>query len=306
MSKSIPNGVWPTMITPFTDSGAIDYHGLAELIEWYLKNEVDGLFAVCLSSEMFSLSLAERQELAGFVRREVAGRVPVIASGNVPDGMDEQFREIEAMANAGMDTVVLITNRFAAPDEDDDIWLARMERVLSHFPELSFGLYECPVPYKRLLSPQVFRWCVSTGRFLFIKDTSCDLEIMRERLAMAAGSHTKIFNANAPTLLASLRLGVAGYSGVMANFHPRLYVWLTRHWRDDPEKAEDLQAFLGVASLIETPLYPLNAKYALQLEGVHIGLHCREKSITDFKPANRLEVEQLHTLSQSYLIQYRL
>jgi len=49
--------VWPVMLTPFTDTGGVDYNGLRNLIEWYEQAGVDGFFAVCQSSEMFFLSL---------------------------------------------------------------------------------------------------------------------------------------------------------------------------------------------------------------------------------------------------------
>ena len=64
MNSSIPVGVWPTMITPFTDQDQLDFHALAAMVEWYVEHEVAGLFAVCQSSEMFFLSLEERVELA--------------------------------------------------------------------------------------------------------------------------------------------------------------------------------------------------------------------------------------------------
>ncbi|MEA2063305.1 MAG: dihydrodipicolinate synthase family protein, partial [Gemmatimonadota bacterium] len=83
MNNKISSGVWPVMITPFTDSDKIDYAVLEEMIEWYLERGVDGLFAVCKSSEMYFLTLEERLELARFVRQRVAGRVPVVASGNI-------------------------------------------------------------------------------------------------------------------------------------------------------------------------------------------------------------------------------
>ncbi len=31
----------------------------------------------------------------------------------------------------------------------------------------------------------------------------------------------------------------AGYSGVMANFHPDLYVWLCKNYKKQPEKAQE-------------------------------------------------------------------
>ena len=53
----------------------------------------------------------------------------------------------------------------------------------------------------------------------------------------------KLYNANTATLLESMREGAAGYSGVMANFHPELYVWLTENWKNEPEKTELLRGF---------------------------------------------------------------
>ena len=38
-------GVWPVMLTPFTEEGQVDYPALERLIEWYIDNGVSGLFA---------------------------------------------------------------------------------------------------------------------------------------------------------------------------------------------------------------------------------------------------------------------
>ena len=58
------DGVWPTMITLFTDERSIDYAALDALVERYVSKVVSELFAVCQSSEMFHLSLAERVDLS--------------------------------------------------------------------------------------------------------------------------------------------------------------------------------------------------------------------------------------------------
>lgn len=69
----------------------------------------------------------------------------------------------------------------------------------------------------------------------------------------------KIFNANSASLLETLKMGCAGFSGVMANFHPEIYSWLCKNFEKEPEKAKKVQAFLGFASLAECQLYPVNA-----------------------------------------------
>jgi len=300
MNSWIADGVWPTMLTPFTEDNKIDYPALEQLIEWYIARGVDGLFAVCQSSEMFFLSLEERVQLARFVNERVAGRIPVIASGHVSDNMEDQIEEIRQIADTGIAAFVLVTNRLAAASEPDEVWKANAVRLLEEVPDVKFGLYECPHPYKRLVSPELLKWCADTGRFLFLKDTCCDIGQIRAKLEAVRGSDLKLYNANSATLLASLQLGAAGFSGVMANFHPELYVWLTKHWQEQPEKAEQLQHFLGTASFAELQYYPVNAKYYLQLEGIPVTTVCRSKDAAQFTRNRQLEVEQLRKLTKLY------
>ena len=75
-------------------------------------------------------------------------------------------------------------------------------------------------------------------------------------------------------------MGVAGYSGVMANFHPDMYAWLCDHYADadKQELVEDVMAYLGAASTIECQVYPINAKYHMNLVGVPMTLVSRTKN----------------------------
>jgi Dihydrodipicolinate synthase/N-acetylneuraminate lyase len=305
LKQPIQDGVWPTMITLFTEDGKMDEASLERAVEWYIGHGVDGLFAVCQSSEMFYLSLEERIELAKSVVRHAAGRVPVIASGHVSDRFEDQVTELNRMAETGIDALVLITNRLAAENESDDVFKRNLERLLTRLPEqIKLGFYECPYPYKRLISPELLRFCAETGRFSFLKDTCCDLEQLRAKLAAVDGSALKIFNANTATLLESLKLGAAGYSGVMANFHPELYVWLYRNWKSQPERADRLMNVLTMASFIEHHLYPVNAKFYLMLEGVYRSFHTRSRDHGELTLTHRLEVEQLRRLSQQLAKEY--
>lgn len=298
--RTISDGVWPTMLTPFTADNRIDYNGVEEVIDWYVENGVDGIFAVCQSSEMFFLSLEERVKLARFVKEKAGNRIPVIASGHVSDSFEDQVEEIKRVWDTGVEAFVLVSNRFAGEDETEEVWKNSAEKLLERLPEVKFGIYECPHPYKRLISPELLKWCDSTGRFLFLKDTCCDTEGIRAKLEAVKGGNIKIFNANSATLLESLKLGVAGFSGVMANFHPDLYVWLCRNWDKEPQKAQKLQNFLGVASMAEARLYPVSAKYHMQLEGLKVLTNGRSQKHELFTLSNRLEMEQLYSLGKDY------
>lgn len=298
MKWSIPDGVWPTMLTPFTEAGEVDYEALGQLVEWYIAQGVHGLFAVCQSSEMFFLTLEERVQIARFVKEKAAGRVPVIASGHVADEFGDQVKELRLIAGTGVDAVVLVSNRLAHQEEPDQVWMERAGQLLDEVPDVPFGIYECPYPYKRLMTPQMLTWCADTGRFRFLKDTCCNINEIAAKLEAVKGSPLKVFNANSATLLASLRLGAAGFSGVMANFHPDLYVRLTTSWREEPQTAETLQAFVGAASLVELQQYPINAKFHLQQMGLPLTIRCRVKDYKAFKENHQLEVKQLDALYQ--------
>lgn len=57
--NDFPGGVWPVMLTPFTEDNEVDENGLRVLVDWYIDNGVKGLFAACQSSEIFNLTFEE-------------------------------------------------------------------------------------------------------------------------------------------------------------------------------------------------------------------------------------------------------
>ncbi|NMA96321.1 MAG: dihydrodipicolinate synthase family protein [Clostridiales bacterium] len=301
MDNLIPDGVWPTMLTPFTEDNEVDYQALEALINWYIDQGVDGLFAVCQSSEMYYMSLEERVKVAQFTKKIANGRVPVIASGHISDNMKEQMLELKAMTDTGIDALVILSNHFARQDEDDEIWRKNAQRILQEIPDIPLGIYECPHPYKRLMAPELLRWCADTSRFYFLKDTSCDVDNMRAKMNAVGSTQLKIFNANAATLLDSLKIGISGFSGIMANFHPSLYVWLTQNWDRESEQARILQDILGPFSMAEGMVYPVNAKYHLKLDGVPIELYSRSKDCKEFSEHSKIIIEQMYRVASEII-----
>lgn len=297
MEKQFPGGVWPVMLTPYTLDNRVDTQALERLTNWYIEQGVSGLFAVCQTSEMFFLSLEERELIARTVVRAAAGRVPVIASGHISDSEEKQAEELNRIAATGVDAVILITNRLAAQNEGDEVWLERLNRLLARVnPDIPLGFYECPYPYKRLLTPVLIKEVLKLNRFYFLKDTCCDLQQILEKQALIRDTSLKLYNANTATLLPTLRSGVAGYSGIMANFHPELYIWLCTH--PNHEKAEALQEVLSMAALIERQVYPSNAKFAMRELGLGLEIDARTCDKTLLNETAKSEVRQLMSLSK--------
>lgn len=304
---SVIKGIYPTMITPYRD-GRVDEDAVRALVRFYWETGCDGIFAACQSSEIMYLSVEERVALVRLVvqtARELAAadtsRPPmmIVASGHVSDEPGAQADELCRIAAEGPDALILITNRFDIANTTDAAWIADAEALLARLPaDLPLGVYECPKPYKRLLSDAMLRWCVANGRFYFIKDTCCDADLIAHRLDICRGSHLEIFNANAQTLLPTLKAGGAGYCGVMANFHPELYV---RLWRADwaGKDASLLQDYLSLAATVETLTYPCCVKdYLNRYRGIAMETFARSADESLYTPYQRGCIDQFAELSE--------
>jgi 4-hydroxy-tetrahydrodipicolinate synthase len=269
------DGVWPVMLTPFREARAIDWPALDALVEWYLDAGAAGLFAVCLSSEMYELKTAERIAVAERVVARVAGRVPVIASGTFGDSPGEQADQVRRTADSGVAAVVCLVNALADEGDTDDAWRARAGALLEATGEIPLGLYECPLPYHRVLSAQTLAWAAGTGRFGILKETSEDIRLLGDKVAAVRDTPLRVFNAHPGTLLQSLQLGAAGFCGISANFVPDLWVWLCRNAGRDPDTAARLESFLLEAENCFVRHYPASAKRFLEQRGIGLRPVCR-------------------------------
>lgn len=276
-----------TMITPYKQDGTIDFDTALKYVEWYYRAGLTGIFSICQSSEIFYLSLEERIKLNEAVYKkakelERAGgrKFTVVSSGHISDDMEKQAEELNAVYESGTDVLILITNRLAKENESDDVFINNAGKLVSMLPkEAKLGFYECPYPYKRLLSPRILDWCIKTNRFYYLKDTCCNGEIIKQRCGQLKNTDFKLLNANCQTLLSSMKNGSDGYCGIMANFHPKLYVKLCENYGKNKKLTELLQSFIGIFGFIENALqYPLTAKYNFNLCGIPTNISTRKPS----------------------------
>ncbi len=295
----IKNGIYPTMITPYKN-GKIDYANVEKLVSFYKESGCNGIFAVCQSSEMNFLSLAERVELAKKVVEFADGKMDVVASGHCAFSLEAQAEEINAISETGIAAFVLVSNKLDIHNQGDEVFLENIEKLLGMItPDMPLGIYECPMPYKRLLTPKILDYFIKTKRFAFIKDTCCDPDMLTARLNQLDGSGIKLYNANLQTLLHSMQNGAAGYSGIMANFYPALLAWLTENFEKEPEKAEMLSDFLSMTAFTESPAYPCTAKYYLGKKGFDMSVYSRSSAQSNLTSYQKLVMDQLYRVENN-------
>ena len=291
----LQGGIVPTMLAAYDKNGAVDLGATDALLDWYIESGVHGIFTLCQSTEMFFLTMEEKLAIGKCVMDKCQNKLPVVASGITSEAVDAQIEEAKRIADLGVDGLVFLRNRLG---EDESTFLRNLEKICLALPEdIPLGFYECPYPNWQHLTDREFEATVKTGRFRFLKDTVCDTEVMlrREQIRSAYDDAFGLYNANCATVLDSIRFGYDGFSGVMANFHPDLYVWMYEH-KDDP-RADVLDKYLGMMSVIEARCYPICAKrYLATYENLPITDLCRSAKDTTV-PALKKELDDLHALT---------
>jgi 4-hydroxy-tetrahydrodipicolinate synthase len=275
--RQLPKGLWPVMLTPLKEDNGLDLRGLQELTDIYLQAGASGLFTNCLSGEMYQLTAEERLIITRTVVKQSNGRVPVVASGTFSDHVPANIDFIKRIYDTGAAAVVLITGILARADESEEALKNRIELIMEQTEGIPLGLYECPVPYKRLVSPQLMKWLADTGRFVYHKDTSCHSGSIGQKVQAIEGSMFGLYNADTPTALDSLEQGGRGISPISANFYPELFTYLLQKFYDSGRTAELNQYYslLIIMDKLVHTFYPYSAKLFLQKRGLRIAANSR-------------------------------
>lgn len=287
-------GFIPVMLTPFSTSGNIDYPALTRLTELYLQAGASGLFANCLSSEMFELNEKERIQAIKHVIDVVDNEVPVVATGTFGGDIAKQADFVKQVYDTNVKAVIAITSLLADENESDEIFDARVFDLINQTPQIPLGFYECPVPYKRVLKPEQLQQFVSTGRVIYHKDTCLDLDQIKSKLALAKANDFGLYDAYIVHAVASLKAGAAGLSCIQGNYFPELIVWLCDNYNDESltEEINIVQQFLIDNMDVMHNVYPIVSKFFLQKRGLEISTFTRRK-VGDFTPKVIKSVENL-------------
>jgi 4-hydroxy-tetrahydrodipicolinate synthase len=263
----------PVMITPFNLQAKVDLDVVSLLVEFYLAAGAKGLFANCLSSEMYSISEDERLELTRHVVKQVRGRVPVVATGSFGFTIGDKATFTKKIYDTGVAAVILITGHYANVDDSDEVLLNNFAKMFNLTPGVPLGLYECPAPYKRILSPAVFKKLLETERLVYHKDTSIDREIVRAKLDIVKDDHhLEFYDAHTPNAMYSLQMGAKGMSSISGNFYPEILVWMCNN-ATNPEMQEEVKWLQSELTRVDPLIhiaYPMSAKYFLRKRGLPV------------------------------------
>ncbi len=259
-------GAWPAMVTPYDDALRIDLGAYRALCDWYIAHGAGGLYANCLTSEMYLLEEDERLLLVRDAVDAAGGRVPVAATGNLGATVAEHIAFCRRAADAGADIVMLVVPEFIS----DDVELERYLLEVAARVEAPLGLYECPVPRPYHLGVRLVEKLAGTGRFVAFKETSEDLEKIVALRQVTAKTPLALLQANTPYLLEATRAGAPGTMSIAAAWVTDLVAAVIERGRAGDPSAERLHAELCTMEMVQRVVHPHGTKYLLSKRGLPI------------------------------------
>jgi len=289
----------PVMITPYKQNGQIDFDTLSKLIELYTAAGAKGFFANCASSEMYALSPDERLALTKYVVKHAGKNMSVVSTGSFGETLNEKAEFTKKIYELGVNGVITITSHFAKQDESDEVLMKNYDAFFKLTNNIPLGTYECPSPYKRVLTPEVFTFLLKSGRMVYHKDTTIDFDKVKVKIDLAKNTKLEFYDACIANTMYSLQEGAKGMSPICGNLYPEIVGWMCNN-STNPDKQQDVKYIQEQLTKTEDLIgqnYPLSAKYFLHKRGLPIELISR----TNKQPLTDKQKEVLDEVYKTFL-----
>ena len=209
-------GCGTALVTPFTDTGEIDYPALRNLVEWQIAEGIDFLVPCGSTGEAQTLGPDERVRVVTTVVETAAGRVPVMAGATSNDTL-RAAEEARRMSGLGVTWILSATPYYNKPTAEG---LYRHFIAVADASSRPVCLYNVPGRTAVNLRPETVRRLAGHPNIVGIKESSGDLQqvmqLLRERREGFA-----VLSGEDWMTLAAIASGADGLISVASNEIPR-------------------------------------------------------------------------------------
>ncbi len=279
-------GTGVALVTPFAESGAVDFDSLAQIIEYVLNGGVDYLVVLGTTGEASTLSPEEKKQVWQFVARQVQGRVPLMA-GVGGNHTEKVIDEIKSFSVPEYEAFLSVTPYYNKPTQEG---LYRHYMALASISPLPIMLYNVPGRTAVNLTPETaLRLHEASHHFIGIKEASGNLLQIMPLLQQRPSEFLVVSGDDALTV-PMLCLGADGVISVTAQVTPRLFSAMVRAGQQG-QWAEARRLHFQLYSLMDVLFRegnPVGIKAALH----HLGL-CQNSVRLPLVPASRSLSDQI-------------
>ena len=252
------------LVTPMTDTGAVDWAALDALVEWHVESGTHGIVPVGTTGESATLTHDEHKQVVAAVVRRVAGRVPVVA-GTGANATREAIEFAKAAQGDGADYGLSVTPYYNRPTQEG---LVRHYHAIAEATQLPIVLYNVPARTACDMQAETVARLAEVDSIVGIKEACGDADRVAQIKALVPDDFIVLSGEDAQTL-AMVGHGAAGAISVTANVLPaEMSAFCEAFLRGDSAAAAALDARLQpIHDVLFIESSPTPAKWALAAMG---------------------------------------
>jgi 4-hydroxy-tetrahydrodipicolinate synthase len=268
MNKFIGKGIIAAMPTPFTMDQKIDKQSVKALVNYLIKNGVDGILVGGGAGECSLLNFEEKKELMQLVVMESKGRVPIyVGAGAITTS--ESILLAQYAQDIVADALVLLPSCTINPNQDE---LYIHFREIASNTSLPIFLYNHPKRTGVNLSIDLVAKLSKINNIVGIKDSSGDFSLTVSYLKLKSEKFS-IFTGIDTFILAGLVYGAQGSISSAAGAVPGLVVQIYQSFiKGDYEAAIKAQnKLIPYREAFSLGTFPAVLKETLNMIGIAVG-----------------------------------
>lgn len=229
------------LVTPMTDTGAVDYPALARLVEFHIEQGTDAIVSVGTTGESATLDVEEHTAVIKATVKAAAGRIPVIA-GTGANNTREAIELTQAAKKAGAVAHLSVTPYYNRPTQAG---LIAHYTAIADAVDLPMILYNVPGRTAVDMTTETTLTLSAHPRIIGTKEASGSLERIQALIAGAPDSFA-VYSGDDGLGCKTILSGGQGTISVTANVAPALMHQMTSAaLRGDEEEALAVDARLA-------------------------------------------------------------
>jgi len=210
-------GVIPPVITPFTESGEVDYAALVSNLARWNRTALAGYLILGSNSEFVYLSEEEKVRILEVTREHIpSGKVLIAGTGC--EATQATITLTRRAADIGADAVMVVTPSYYKPHMRPHVLIEHYRRVADASPVPAF-LYNVPIFTGIVLDPDVVGRLAEHGNIVGMKDSAGNMALFAQYLQVSPREFI-LFVGSGPVFLPALSLGARGGILAFANCAP--------------------------------------------------------------------------------------
>ena len=217
MKKSRPyTGAITALVTPF-QRGAVAYDELQRLVDWQIKQGINGLVPVGTTGESPTLDHPEHMEVIRCVIDRTRGRVPVIA-GTGSNSTKEAIDLTKAAHEAGADAMLVVAPYYNRPTQEG---LYQHFAAVAESTDKPIVLYSIPGRCGVEIGvPVISRLRAKYPNVNHVKEAGGTVDRV-DQIIQACGDAVTVLSGDDSLTLPFMSVGAKGVISVASNLYPK-------------------------------------------------------------------------------------